>query len=57
MIRATSSTAPAEAFDVGASEFGREPMPPAEHVQRQISVTIVAQDLGMRPVKAALRER
>jgi hypothetical protein len=41
MMRATSSTAPGAAVDVGAPQLGAEEMPTAEYVERQIAVAII----------------
>ena len=40
-MRATSSTAPGRGVDVGAPQLGRQQMPAAEHVERQIAVAVV----------------
>ena len=40
-MRSTSVTAPAQGVDVGAAELGREQVPAAEHVQRQIAVAVI----------------
>ena len=40
-IRATSSTAPGAAVDVRRPELGRQQMPAAEHIERQIAVAVV----------------
>ena len=40
-MRATSSTAPAEASMFGRPQLGRQQVPAAEHVQRQVAVAVV----------------
>jgi len=40
-IRATSSTEPGRAVDLGTAQLGRQQVPAAEDVERQIAVAIV----------------
>ena len=40
-MRATSSTAPGAGVDVGAAQLGRQQVPAAEHVERQVAVAVV----------------
>ena len=40
-MRSTSSTAPADGVDVRAPQLGREQVPAAEHVERQVAVAVV----------------